>query len=84
MTSKLNTAPVRWITVFTPTVVPWLNQVTSSGLKSNVLESSVKPFEISEPGFVGCDKTFNVVSCFVVSSKTQKSVNVPPISTAIR
>ena len=77
-------APRRWITVLTPTVVPCTKAVMFDGSMPCAACSVANPSMISAPGRDGVVRTLSVVISPLSSSKTQKSMNVPPMSMPTR
>jgi len=72
------------MTAFVATVVPWSTTSTSRGSSRALLSSASSPSPTAFDGFVGVDGTLASVSVPALSSARTQSVNVPPVSIAIR
>ena len=68
--------PVRSISAFVPTVVPWVNASSSAAGTS----PSASAFTIAVPGELGSDDVLSDSILPVAVSSTTMSVNVPPVS----
>ncbi len=74
-------APLRWMMVLIPTVVPCTKRVIRVGSKPSRSASRVRPVISSAPGSSGVVSTFSEATRPEFASSAQKSMNVPPIST---
>ena len=61
---QASSAPLRWITVLMPTVVPWTKSLTAPGVMPCRASSRASPFITSCPGFSGVVSTFSVCRRF--------------------